>query len=250
MATAVLKCVEQTIKSWSKRNLTLIGKITIMKSLALAKFVHLFLALPNPPGELIKNLNKLFYSFLWNSGPDRIKRKVIVKDMARGGLRMIQADAFITALKLTWFRRYTLQSDCSWSSLSKIDFNSLFSKGENYAELKANEILNPFWKDTLKSWKHFCKQVEVDTLEDILNSPLWLNSHLPHSQNMYIKEWYDKGIRNISDLIDSDGNFYQLEELKTTYNIRGTFLDYHSILRRIPDGWKNKIQQNSLICQA
>ena len=249
-ATAVLKCVEQTIKSWSKRNLTLIGKITIMKSLALAKFVHLFLALPNPPGELIKNLNKLFYSFLWNSGPDRIKRKVIVKDMARGGLRMIQVDAFITALKLTWFRRYTLQSDCSWSSLSKIDFNSLFSKGENYAELKANEILNPFWKDTLKSWKHFCKQVEVDTLEDILNSPLWLNSHLPHSQNMYIKEWYDKGVRNISDLIDSDGNFYQLEELKTTYNIRGTFLDYHSILRRIPDGWKNKIQQNSLICQA
>ena len=82
-----------------KRNLTLIGKITIMKSLALAKFVHLFLALPNPPGELIKNLNKLFYSFLWNSGPDRIKRKVIVKDMARVGLRMIQVDAFITAVK-------------------------------------------------------------------------------------------------------------------------------------------------------
>ena len=41
-----------------------------------------------------------------------------------------------------------------------------------------------------------------------------------------------------------------MEELKTTYNIRGTFLDYYSILRRIPDGWKNKIQQNSRICQA
>ena len=79
--------------------------ITVIKSLALSKFVHLFLALPNPPGELIKNLNKLFYSFLWNSGPDRIKRKVIVKDIAKGGLRMIQIDAFIMVLSKQFLAR-------------------------------------------------------------------------------------------------------------------------------------------------
>ena len=186
--------MEQTIKSWSKRKLTLLGKITVIKSLALSKFVHLFLALPNPPGELIKNLNKLFYSFLWNSGPDRIKRKVIVKDIAKGGLRMIQIDAFIMALKVTWLRRYIVQSDSSWSSLSNINFNDLLSKGENYAELKANELLNPFWKDTLKSWKNLCKLIEVETLQDILNSPLWFNTHLQQGHNLYIREWYKKAL--------------------------------------------------------
>ena len=47
-----------SVKKWSKRKLTLIGRITIIKSLALAKFVHLFLALPNPPGELVKKIEK------------------------------------------------------------------------------------------------------------------------------------------------------------------------------------------------
>ena len=41
------------INAWSKRKSTLPGKITFIKSLMLAKFTHLFLALPNPPDELI-----------------------------------------------------------------------------------------------------------------------------------------------------------------------------------------------------
>ena len=40
--------------------------------------IHFFLALPNPPGELIKNL--AFYRFLWNLG------RIIIKDLAAGGL--------------------------------------------------------------------------------------------------------------------------------------------------------------------
>ena len=88
--TDILKKVENTIKTWSKRRLSLQGKITIIKSLAIAKFVHLFLALPNPPGNLVKTLNKLFYKFIWNSGPDRIKRQYIIKDITKGGLRMIK----------------------------------------------------------------------------------------------------------------------------------------------------------------
>ena len=61
---------------------------------------------------------------------------------------------------------------------------------------------------------------------------------------MYIREWYDKGIRNIIDLMNLDGNFYQLDELKEKYNVYGTFLDYNSILRKLPADWKTKINQN------
>ena len=46
-----------------------------MKSLALSKFTHLFLALPNPPEELIKELNKIFFTFFmeFRPGPDKTK---------------------------------------------------------------------------------------------------------------------------------------------------------------------------------
>ena len=39
----IIKKVEGVCKQWSKRKLTLIGRITIIKSLALAKFIHLLL---------------------------------------------------------------------------------------------------------------------------------------------------------------------------------------------------------------
>ena len=47
-----VKCV---LKQWTKRKITLIGKITIIKSLALSKFVHLFISLPDPPKEVFLN---------------------------------------------------------------------------------------------------------------------------------------------------------------------------------------------------
>ena len=50
----VLTKIENICNQWSKRKLTLLGRINVIKSLALAKFIHLFLALPIPPGELVK----------------------------------------------------------------------------------------------------------------------------------------------------------------------------------------------------
>ena len=89
--------MEKILQSWSKRKLTLPGRITIIKSLAFSKFIHLFTALPNPPEQLVKQ----FYKVLWNSGPDRISRNVIIQDVREGGLRMIKINKFIESLKVT-----------------------------------------------------------------------------------------------------------------------------------------------------
>ena len=107
----ILLKVKHILSQWSKRKLSLSGRITIIKSLALSKFVHLFISLPAPPNGLIKELENMFYKFLWNSGPDRIKRKIIVKNIACAGLRMVELKSFIKALKVSWFRRNLQQSE-------------------------------------------------------------------------------------------------------------------------------------------
>ena len=53
-ATDIEQKVENIIKTRSERTLSLTGKITLIKSLALVKFVYLFMELPNPPGILVK----------------------------------------------------------------------------------------------------------------------------------------------------------------------------------------------------
>ena len=74
----ILIRIENLCKQWSKRKWTLMGRITIItiiKSLALSKFTHLFLALPNPPEELIKKLNKIFFTFFMEFRPGSDKMK-------------------------------------------------------------------------------------------------------------------------------------------------------------------------------
>ena len=65
-----IKELSAILKSWQHRKLTLMGKITVIKSLALSKLVHLLTALPN----LAHELTSLFYNFIWNNKPDRAKR--------------------------------------------------------------------------------------------------------------------------------------------------------------------------------
>jgi len=73
--TQNIKEIILLFKAYSKRILTPIGKIVVIKTLALPKINHLIMSLPNPNGQTITQLQNLCYTFLWNSGPDKIKRK-------------------------------------------------------------------------------------------------------------------------------------------------------------------------------
>lgn len=243
----IINSIERILKQWTKRKITLLGRITIVKSLALSKFTHLFLALPNPPGNLIKQLERMFYKFLWNSGPDRIKRSIIIKDMNAGGLRMINILNFIKALKISWLRRAIQNSEnCTWINLSHVDFQMLFSLGPGYIPRLCEDISNPFWKDVLRSWACFCEEIKIESVCQILNSPIWNNTNMVRGQTFYIKDWFEKGIRQISDLLDNQGNFYDFETFKTIFNIRGTFLEYNALLTKIPEEWKIQIRENRI----
>ena len=242
--------IEKIIKTWSPRKLTLPGRITVIKSLALSKFTHLFISLPNPPDELLKRLDKIFYKFLWNSGPDRISRNNMIRNEREGGLRMIQIRTFIKALKVTWFRRLLINpKNIIWSSLSNIEFAKLFSLGDGYALHITQELRNPFWVDILHSWKEFINCQKAESLSDILYSPVWFNSELQGGQNLFYKNWYDKGIRSILDIINVQGEFYNFADFKNAYGIRGTFLNFQAIINRIPNDWKNIINNNKEICR-
>lgn len=237
--------IENLCKNWAKRKLTLFGRITVIKSLALSKFIHLFLALPNPPGELIKKLEKLFYKFLWNGGPDRIKRSIVIKDLTAGGLRMININIFVKALKISWFRRQiSNQENISWFILSQINFHKLYNMGSGYVQEIINGIHNPFWKDILKNWNQFCNSVEIMSVKGVLDSPIWYNKNLKNGYNFYIEDWFKKGVRYISDLLDEHGNIQSFEDLRIRFGLRGTFLNYQSLLRKIPNYWRGLLNEN------
>ena len=156
-APEILNELKNMLHQWSRGKLTLMGRIIIIKTLGLSKFVHLFLALPNPPGELVNTLEKIIYKFLWNSGTDRISRRVMVRNISAGGLRMIHLISFIKALKVSWFRRVIHSETANWCAFAFINFSKVISTGPEYAINQRNALNNPFWKDILDAWADFCK---------------------------------------------------------------------------------------------
>ena len=54
---------------------------------------------------IIKTIKDTMFRFLWNGKPDKIKRNVIIQDYNKGGLKMIEIDSYINALKTKWIKR-------------------------------------------------------------------------------------------------------------------------------------------------
>ena len=64
--------IKKLLNLWSCRGLSLYGKVTVIKSLVIPKFVYICSLLP-VADEFVKELNRLVYKFLWN-GPDKTTR--------------------------------------------------------------------------------------------------------------------------------------------------------------------------------
>ena len=56
--------IKSLLKQWSKRQLTPIGRITVIKTLILPNLVHLFTTLPNPGDKILKQFNDMHFQFV------------------------------------------------------------------------------------------------------------------------------------------------------------------------------------------
>ena len=57
------------------------------------------------------------YEFLWDSKPDKVKRRTICAEYSNEGLRMTDIFNFEKALKLSWIREIVQQTNSHWRSL-------------------------------------------------------------------------------------------------------------------------------------
>ena len=235
--------IKKLISSWQKRYITPIGRITVIKSILISQLNHLFLALPNPADSIILELERLIYSFLWQGQP-RIKRKVISKDYQDGGLKMININAFISALKSTWIKRTILNDKSKLHNIVKmyIDLNQFGCCGALYAKRKIPTLTNLFWKDVLKAHVELQRtSVQTNyTIENLLSSSIYYNENIIiGSGTHFVKHWYHNGLNYINDMINIDGTFHTLQELNHTYNINMNFLQYLSITTSIKNLIRN-----------
>jgi len=74
------------------------GKILVIKSLAASQLTYI-LAPHATNHEIIREINDLFYSYLWNNKGGKIKRSGILSEYEKGGLKMVDIATFSKSLK-------------------------------------------------------------------------------------------------------------------------------------------------------
>ena len=207
--------IKENIKSWNKRYLTPLGKITVIKTFLLSQLNHIFLALPNPTPELMKEINTILFKFLWDNKPDKLKRNQVTLPTSKGGLNMINIEQFIASLKITWLRRLIKSEN---TPINKIFNTTIFpitnviNLGYQYIEIQIPNIRNKFWYDTLTSWINMCKIVKPNNYFELYTLPLWYNP-LISKYPLFFPKLYKQGINLVGDLLTNDGEIITKQEL-------------------------------------
>ena len=102
--------------SWFWRLLSIIGKIQVIKSLAVSKFVHLFTKLPTPNEFFLKNWKHSFTPLFGAA------RKTIINYIKDGGLKMTDIRSFAKALKISWIKQvWDVNYQADWKRLLLCD---------------------------------------------------------------------------------------------------------------------------------
>ena len=181
---------------WYPRNLTLYGRITILKTLALSKVIYntsmlLF------PSFFITTVNQAIKSFIWGKTV-KIKHSTMIGPKEKGGLNMPDFEIVNNALKVTWIKRLNGSNPAaSWSHIPLAYLNNvggrfLFECNFDLKFLKAQIPLN-FYKEALKAWqKLVCSTPK--SKEQILDEIIWNKRFIKiNGSSVYYKRWHEAG---------------------------------------------------------
>ena len=129
-----------------------------------------------------KELETLFFSFIWGGKGDKIARKIIINDKENGGLKMTDIRSFAKALKISWIKEvWNVNYQADWKRLlisDRLYWNDVWLLHKRSLSL----LENTFWRNVVESWAGYVQQtVEAS---DILSQPLWNNVFIKIDESM------------------------------------------------------------------
>ena len=145
--------IKKTDDYWRLRLLTLLGKVTVIKSLLASQLVYILTPLPTHR-KLLEEINRILFSFLWDGRGERIKRSEMINDYEKGGLKMLDIKTFNGSLKSIWIKKYLdIKNTGKWKLvfdfyLAKHSGKKLFAGNLNLEDVRYLNIKEDFLKES------------------------------------------------------------------------------------------------------
>ena len=238
-----LKKVKNTLNLWKWRGLSIHGKVNIIKTLLLPKMIYPSSVL-STPSEVIKEFNTMVFQFLWN-GNGKVTRRATYAPYELGGLKMIDYENMMKALRLSWLKRI-VDVDCSsfWKSYLRLlltNQGGFFLIECNY-DVKKLDISSFFYYELLLWWS------ELRDIADPVNNHryiIWNNKEiLIERKSVFYRQYFDHGIKYTKDILFGKTNIASFNAVKRQGLTKYNFLTWTGLRQSIPQNLRTSTSPN------
>ena len=245
---SIIKKINNTLRVWSMRQLTLSGKITIFKTLAISKIVYIT-SISTLPNCILVELNKIHKDFIWDNKRAKIKHSTLISDYKDGGLRDIDVDLKVRALQLSWLKRLHDSNFHPWKVIpnhifSKISAcNSLFFP--NFGLSSSASISIPIFYEQLISFWSQVSSSTPRTTSSMLSESIWNNNLILIDNKPISPIMFHNNVRSlfVADFFDHLGNILDWNSFRVKHNISEVlFFNWIRIIDAIPNHWRASIK--------
>ncbi len=238
--------IKKLFNIWNSRDLSIIGRVLIAKSLASSKILYA-VSCTIVTDEVLSEVQQIIWQFVWNNKPPKVKRTVMCQKPGEGGLKVVHLLSQAKSLRIMWMKRlWVSENNTSWTQTLQlmipfiIRTDLCLSRGDFSNHVSA---LSGFYKLMLRDWCDLKRLKKPCTTEEIRKEFIWFNNFIViNGKSAFWKHWYDKGIRFINDIVDQEGNFLLQDQLISKYGINTNFLECLQLRSAIPYEWKRLLR--------
>ena len=201
---------------WKSRDLTIYGRVTIIKSILLAQFVYVIIPLLRPSGRILNEITTFVFNFLWGSKRDKLKRDLVTQKREKGGLAMFYPCDFILGLKLKILQKIgDINFSHSWKDivLSQVKFP------EHPGICFENSLISPTFTFTHQLINCYIewKQTASKNLNACINHCVWGNSSITDiGSKLWNLKLIDNNINYLTEFVNKEGEVMSYKEFCCT----------------------------------
>ena len=236
-----LKSIRKSLSCWQWRNLTLIGKIQLVKTFAMPKFMYRasFISFDK---DIIKSINSVIFNFVWR-GKDKVKRLALISEYEDGGLKMPHPESLIKTQRIVCLARYLDDNSSPWKVflshyLKNVGTSFLLQCNFNPSRLPCK--LPSFYKECLEVLSDFNGNHDIiATKQDVLNVTIWNNQNLLiNKKSIYNKRIKEAGFVKLGDILSNDSKLKRWDAFREKNLSLSDYLLLQGIFSAIPPNWK------------
>ena len=247
----IMHSIKENLKLWRWRNLTVIGRIQIVKTFVIPIIMYRA-GLISLDKEVIKEANSIIYDFIWK-GKDKVKRSSLINDLEHGGLKAPHLESIIKTQRIMCCKRFANDQLSAWKAFLLHYLKPIGGKFILCCDFDLKKLPITLPKYYIECFECFVgcsgakQKNDSPSHEDISQTVIWNNRFICiDSKSVYNKHLVSKGIIRISDLILEENQFITTGNLNESDLSPLDVFGIIAIIDAIPCKWREILKTKSI----